>query len=282
MEEVNYNRGDVKFKIIEADRDDAISSQLMLKLRTGQIDGYLVKSALSLELVEKVHHRLGLIDRGNFLETNTGHIFPSPFATVSNLNERLDNYIAGNTLLKSMEWDGLFEAIHGLFTDIGYPYSVKTPSLCNNKHTVVPATFRFFTPEKGGLYVHCGHLFQNQSPVFYEAVEPMSQDFQLSFFFVLQNPVEGGELTLYDMLWNRVNGKDCPENNEFVLDKDGSKVFLDAVDSVKIRPSVGDVLIFNGGAIWHRVEEFKGPISRITLGGFMNFSQDGTTCFYWS
>lgn len=282
MTEVNYNRGDVKFSLVEETLDDARGSQLMMKLRSGEIDGFVVKSALSEELIERVHHRLGLVDRVNFLNTNTGQIFPSPFATVSDANEKLENYIAENTLLKSMEWDGLFETIDTLFNDIGQPYAVRPPLLKEYEQPVVPATFRFFTPEKGGLYVHCGRLFQNQSPMFYEVVESMSQDLQLSFFFVLQNPLEGGELTLYDMLWDRVNGKDCPENNEFVLDRDGNKVFLHAVNSVEVRPSVGDLLIFNGGAIWHRVEEIKGDISRITLGGFMNFSPDGKTCFYWS
>jgi hypothetical protein len=125
-------------------------------------------------------------------------------------------------------------------------------------------------------------LFQEQSPVYYQAVESMKKEGQLSFFIVMQQPESGGELTLYDMVWEHVNGKDFPENNEFVLDKNGSKVFLNDVESKKFNPEPGDLLIFYGGKIWHRVEPIMGTKPRITLGGFINFSDDKKKCFYWS
>ena len=52
--------------------------------------------------------------------------------------------------------------------------------------------------------------------------------------------------------------------------------------SEKFNPEPGDLLIFYGGRIWHRVEPILGSKPRITLGGFINFSDDDKKCFYWS
>ena len=105
---------------------------------------------------------------------------------------------------------------------------------------------------------------------------------QLSYFLVLQESEKGGELSIYDMLWDQVKRKENPENNEFVIDDKDNHIYLKDVESFAVKPKPGDILIFSGGPIWHRVEDIKGSIPRITFGGFLNFSKDNKELYYWS
>ena len=50
----------------------------------------------------------------------------------------------------------------------------------------------------------------------------------------------------------------------------------------KIKPKPGELLIFNGGHIWHKVEDIKGKSDRITVGGFMDMSADKTKWLFWT
>lgn len=107
-------------------------------------------------------------------------------------------------------------------------------------------------------------------------------DDQLSYFVVLQQAESGGELTIYDMLWENVKRKESPENNDFVIDDNDKAIYLTEVKNFAVKPQPGDILIFSGGPIWHRVEDIKGNIPRITFGGFLNFSNDNKELYYWS
>ena len=107
-------------------------------------------------------------------------------------------------------------------------------------------------------------------------------DDQLSYFLVLQQSEAGGELTIYDMLWDTVKRKESPENNDFVIDDNDNPIYVDQVRSFAVKPQPGDILVFSGGPIWHRVEDIKGASPRITFGGFLNFSKNQKELFYWS
>ncbi len=144
-------------------------------------------------------------------------------------------------------------------------------------------TFRIFLPNQGGLHVHCGNLFQAQSEFYYSLIEnDIDKNDQLSYFLVIQQPELGGELTIYDMLWKDVKKKKSQEENESVIDEGGNTIFLKDVPSFSVKLMLGDILVFAGGPIWHRVENIGGGIPRITLGGFLNYSKDGKELFYWS
>jgi hypothetical protein len=44
----------------------------------------------------------------------------------------------------------------------------------------------------------------------------------------------------------------------------------------------GDLLVFAGGELWHRVSKVEGSLTRYSLGGFMGFSHDGSRLYVWS
>jgi hypothetical protein len=84
------------------------------------------------------------------------------------------------------------------------------------------------------------------------------------------------------MTWKDVIGKATPTENESVIDAKGNTIYLKDVRQFTVKPLPGDILVFSGGPIWHRVENIKGDTPRITFGGFLNFSKDEKELFYWS
>jgi hypothetical protein len=74
------------------------------------------------------------------------------------------------------------------------------------------------------------------------------------------------------------------EDNE-IIQPDGSKMYVENNKDIikdKIKPKKGDMILFQGGNIWHRVETVRGNIPRITFGGFIGISIDKTKFYYWS
>ena len=49
-----------------------------------------------------------------------------------------------------------------------------------------------------------------------------------------------------------------------------------------VKPEPGDLLLFAGGNVWHRVEKVAGFKSRITLGGFIAETTTPGKYYIWS
>ena len=279
-----YNNKDVKFnfKIINFDKNSKEQCHLINDVHQNKIEGFILKNVFSKEEVDEFLRLIDHINASEFLYTKTGTVIPEPFAIISDLDERLQNYFNKRDKFNTFGFEKFYEKLNWVMNFIGEPYEVHIPEFRVDHSKAVPANIRHFYPEMGGLFVHCGYLFQEHSPVYYQAVEPMKKEGQLSFFIVMQQPDSGGELTLYDMVWEHVNGKDSLENNEYVIDKNGNKIFLNDLEFKKFNPEPGDLLIFYGGKIWHRVEPILGSKPRITFGGFINFSSDDKKLFFWS
>jgi len=137
-----------------------------------------------------------------------------------------------------------------------------------------PATIRFM---KNGheLPIHCGKQFLNVLPSINHHAMIVDYADQLSYFVMLDPPVSGGELVLYDVPW--------PENYQGVLN--GNKADHEVIArSIKIPLALraGDMIIFNGGRIWHSVARVHGLRPRKTIGGFIAYAVDHRRFYYWS
>jgi hypothetical protein len=97
---------------------------------------------------------------------------------------------------------------------------------------------------------------------------------------MLQKPEAGGELTIFDV----TRTKAVKKLNDLQLEsRSGELLDIEKnVDNMPLQIDNGDLLIFDGGTIWHRVELVKGNKHRITLGGFIGFTKDGNEIYYWS
>ena len=277
------------FNFIEVPYDKIEESgELVKKLKSQEIHVFVIRNVFSEAEIAEVKSALFRVPEADMMQTPSGRLFPAPFAAMSDTGSMLDMYFNKlHTLYAVMEKEPAIKALHEkmdhIFKSVSKNYQVSIPHN-NIRHAPVSAgTFRIFMPGKGGLHVHCGNLFQAQSEQFYSLIEnDVDRDDQLSYFLVLQNSETGGELTIYDMLWDNVKRKETQEENDFVIDDNDKRIYLKDVASFSVRPKVGDILMFCGGPIWHRVENIGGAIPRITFGGFLNYSNDDKELFYYS
>lgn len=268
--------------------DIHLHGDLVQQIKKQTLDGFIMKNVFSEEEINTVKSNLNMLTDVELMPTPSGKIFPSPFAIITNEGERLDSYYSSLAQFDAFKAANtsvgiLVDRLHRFFVSVGANYKVSIPYNRVKDKAVAPGTFRFFYPGMGGLHVHCGNLFQAQSMFFYSLIKNnIDMDGQLSYFIVLQQSEEGGELTIYDMLWDKVKRKESPENNEFVIDDQGHSIYVDTLKSFAVKPKPGDILVFSGGPIWHRVEDIKGQSPRMTFGGFLNFSKDEKELYYWS
>jgi len=280
---------EIFFNFIEVPADKlGESGHLVKKLRTGEIHGVVVRNVIPEDEVARILKAIEKPVAESGMETPSGKTYPAPFAIVSNSDERLDTYY---NMLKQFYAlaerepviKGMLEKLDKFFKSIATDYKVSIPTNKIKNAHVSPGQFRVFNQGKGGLFVHCGNLFQTQTLHYYSLLaNNIDMNDQLSFFWLMQNSEEGGELTIYDMLWKDVKRKKSAEENDSVIDDDDKTIMLKDLKSFSVKPMPGDILVFSGGPIWHRVENIKGETPRITFGGFLNYSKDDKELFYWA
>jgi len=165
-------------------------------------------------------------------------------------------------------------------------FGMDTAPIYNTRESghLLPFTFRELLPGKGELMVHCENFFFHEFPEYFAWLERMDvKDNKFSFFIVLQDSEEGGELCCYDLHWDMVGGRHGWEF-EMLEDRQGNVIDVNdpAIRRMYVKPRPGDLLIFCGGNVWHRVERVRGTRSRITLGGFIAESAIPGRLILWS
>jgi hypothetical protein len=145
-----------------------------------------------------------------------------------------------------------------------------------NGQAYSPATIRFARPEKGGIPPHTGNEFLHNSA--YDYLKSIAKLVNgLSYFIVIDKPEKGGELVLYYLPPEHLSKYETdPEKIKL------AKQHLAHCPQRKIVPDIGDMVIFRGGNIMHKVADVFGHKTRITIGGFLALSQDNRKIYYWS
>ena len=139
---------------------------------------------------------------------------------------------------------------------------------------MLPGTIRVL-PEGGSIGTHCGNEASTRAS--YKHLNTLvDRNDQISFFVTLQAPEGGGELEVYSLQFQHIDKANF-ERGHTVTDH-----LIPLYEAKKYRPQAGDLLIFDGGRYFHQVLKVEGPKTRWTMGGFMMFSQDDSTLYYWS
>jgi hypothetical protein len=100
----------------------------------------------------------------------------------------------------------------------------------------------------------------------------------LSVFLTVNTPDSGGDLRLFDLKWeDRLNKKYISVNRGKRTNE-----LLDHLDYEDLHLHNGDLVIFNGGHIWHTVTNVVGSKPRVTLGGFINYDEESNTALVFS
>ena len=127
-------------------------------------------------------------------------------------------------------------------------------------------------------FLHCTTGYRHLAPL----VDPETH---LSYFVTLSAADAGGELILYDLQWSETQWPDTDKSGRdrtgTVGDKPIASVMED-YDQMSLNPGPGDLVLFDGGRILHRVSTVKGNRRRITIGGFVACSCDLKKVYYWS
>jgi len=261
-------------------------------IQEGKIHGFLIRGVLTPSEADTIVKEFWKIDDSQFDHNPSGRTIPKAFATVTTMNEpgvQLDNYFVRAAAF----WDVFperfgvdFKArMKEVFEKMSSGRPVDVPREHNQNITFSPAQLREFYVGKGGIYVHCGKFFRDRFSKFYSYLDGVSLvEEQVSYFVMLQPPDQGGELTVYDILYSNVKRKEAEWENRKLIADDGSIIDLENPQNVrrrKLRPDKGDMIIFDGGNIWHRVEDPVGTKNRITAGGFMTFSHDNQKVYFW-
>lgn len=157
----------------------------------------------------------------------------------------------------------------------GRPWSVPT----EDGEPYNPGNIRYMTPGGGGLAAHAGNEFlvTNAPGSARHLLATTDAIDHMSYFVMMQPPERGGELSVYEKLWDdpRERGEDAaiPLLNDHEFDD---------LACIRVTPGPGDLIIFNAGRRWHRVEKVEGTLARITYGGFVAPSTDGAALHAWA
>ncbi len=280
------------------DRDDVSSySNAIHDLQERKYDGLLIKNALNEKQCNILLRNADDLLKDKGAEMPVGWAFPLIFAELINTvfregeesgKQRMKDYF-----LKCKEIHDNSENYYGLnvnelieswLTKFSGGLPIQRAKGYDNEGEYIGHTLRSYRGHgKGNISVHCGNWFQTVWKQFYGHLEAQVNVFdQLSYFFLLQKPESGGELSLYDFEWEEGQSKASNHENTSVKMANGEEIKLKNRRKMMIHPMEGDMIIFAGGQIWHRVEDVLGDKERITLGGFLSFSRDNQAVVYWS
>ena len=178
------------------------------------------------------------------------------------------------------------ERIENIFKKISGGRSVETPNGFDGEGKYAMGSIRMNMGGKGFIPVHCGNYFQQEFSAFYEHLKTeVKVEDQLSYF-VTVNPAErGGELSLFDQKWEIGQKKEDAGDDRGISLPNGEFIDMGPTSSIKrqkVKPEAGDLLIFSGGPVWHKVELVEGTETRITIGGFLAYTEDKKTLKYWT
>jgi hypothetical protein len=235
------------------------------RIYKGEIEGMLIRGLFSQEEMLHVKHKL---DRKQ--DTRSSVIYGEIIGSilVAKGKEKSDYFRNADILRIELEdiFETPFEAtVEAILSKMSGERTVELPR--ENNRTYTPATIRFVYPNRG-IPLHKGNEFLADSA--YDRLKQIAKmTDSLSYFIVIDKPEKGGELVIYD-----------PPPDQLTNAK--KDLDLEKCQKRYINPSIGDLVLFQGGSIWHEVSEVQGTKERITIGGFLAISKCDRKIFYWS
>lgn len=251
---------------------------VMTSIRNGQIDGILIRDFMPPEIA--LSHAQNLIDNPEVMRSTScpyGRIYAG---TIIGVRNQFEQYFEDARVFRS-ECEQLFGSQENfepnfaqLLSKIAGGRTVSVPQAPNGNF-YSPATIRWVQPG-GAIAPHCEKVyFKTRTPAFELLNRIAAAETIFSFFMLMAQPEVGGELILYDFNWQNQNGNGVGKKTD--------PKYLESHCNPRLIPIFGgDLIIFNAGQIWHQISEVKGTMPRITIGGFLSFSKDDQTLYYFS
>lgn len=280
-----FGPNNFNFKEIEFDEINSINN-FICELFDKKSFGVLIKNVIPINEIERIRAFTKNLKENEYQVTGSGFTFPIPFANVQDESSRL-SYLKSKQLFNEKCEDlfgyNLNHKIGSIISLVAGNLKIVEPRFKSVENQFASSCqLRYLKENMGGLSAHTGNYFQNMFQYFFNSLdEDIGKYEQLSYFLSIQKPKIGGDLIIYNLTWEDAKLKPDFQSNEYVINKSGEKIFFDKLEKTIISPEPGDLIIFNGGEIWHRVDEIIEK-DRITIGGFMAKSKKYNNLYLWA
>lgn len=245
------------------------------RIYAADLDGVSIRGVFSPQEVEAAVQRLQVFS-DEFRDHGTTIMFGT--ALVGAADDRSDYFAGAPTINDRI--DGIFDRdftrrVAGVLSALGGGRPALVP--VESGQSYVPATVRTLPPGRGVMHAHTANEFCNSWGSYDHLREIAVMWNSLSYFVVAQAPDSGGNLVLYDLMWDDTPGDVLEASMGPERD-----AMLERFGTVATDLAEGDMILFTGGRIWHRVEPVEGQRERVTIGGFAALSRDDEHVYFWS
>lgn len=277
-------------------------SDALRQLRERGLEGIVVREAFDAKTVSTLLDRFLKLPPALYDNTGVTFGFPKAFGSVAfsiraedeaKRTDVLRRYFEESLAMRRESQALLGVDVEGVVMDLlaklsgGRP--VRIPAGYDGQGSYAGVTTRRYQGDKrphGEIPIHCGNFFQQAFAPFYVHLSEMAdvRD-QLSFYVMLDPPTRGGELTLFDYPYEHGQGLVGFGDNRHVKLPNGELAdFADPslTRRVSLPLNAGDMIVFAGGTVWHRVEPISAETTRVTAGGFIGPSHDDATIYIWA
>lgn len=246
---------------------------LMGSLRNQEIDGLIFRGFMPADIATSRAREL--LENPDLMRSSFCPYGRMYARTLVGVGHQLDRYFDDARVFKT-ECDRFFEPefnfqsqLENLLVQISGGRQIEVPQSPSGQF-YSPTTIRRVNPG-GAIAPHCESLyFEAKHPEFEHLHQLAEETTQFSFFVPMALPDAGGNLMLYNLDW-----KESDIRQSLATLGGGN-------DSTRVQVGIGDLIIFDAGRIWHCISEVQGPNPRLTIGGFICFSQDDRTAYYFS
>lgn len=282
-----YNFMVCDFKDLDKVPHDAYD--LMIKR---QLHGIILRNVLEQTEIEQLLKKLENIPKEKKVFNDKNNLYPRGFSTYnyqSSGNKQID---FDTYFQNAKEYTDQFvvnfgidipERLKKIFEHIGSGRNFNLLSAPDNMGLFPHSQFRTLYPNMGLFPAHCENSHLTEFNHFFERLNSKAvvKD-MMSYFFMLQKPDNGGEMILFDIFWEEgqkwIPVDKIQLSNGKIIDPIKDK----NIKKMHLNLQAGDMLMFWGGPIWHKVTKVKGTKSRITLGGFFSVSSDNREIVCWA
>ncbi len=257
-------------------------------LRNTELKYLIIENFFNEDEIKSIIHDLRALPKDLYSETKPGFtVFPRHAFNISNRDEDMHVYFSVSNKaiddLKNNVQVDVVQRFDDVFKEVNNSNPVEILDGPGDGIKFIPVNFRLMTSEVGAKAtsgIHNGsHVTARCVNSTYKHLNGLIDfDNQLSFFCLLQNCNEGGDLTIYDY---KVDDYPSLSDGRY-LTKPGSNVDLQTTkNKCTVHMEPGDLIIFPGGQLWHRVEVVKKG-ERISLGGFVAARYSDNSWHYWN
>ena len=269
LAQTSNNDNDILYNWVTADTESLYEhSNACEQICKGNLGGVLIKQVFSKEEIENARTKI----KAKQNKTNTTNSWETTGISLTNVDGDIERYFKESFIfslqLKDIFANNFETRLLSIFNSISGSQKLELAKT-NDENKFIPGQIRILYPKKGGYKAHNEYeLFKYYK--LHEHLKPIVKEFEiLSYFLVIDKPKIGGELILYDFLHEQTTSG--MRKNFYTNQLDA---YLGNFRKQYINPDIGDMVIFNGGRIWHKVADFDGDKNRITVGGFLLSSQD--------